>query len=128
MTTQKSFTEEYRPGPGDPRSRKAATALAVRIRAAGVRRGRAGGAEAIHLALIATYPDERNHITRSSLNSVYASMSGMMTGSRGWLEPVGPHRGRNTPYKITDKGRSRVREIAMLIKAKEVAGPGPSTC
>lgn len=56
------------------------------------------------------------------LNSIYASMSGMQTAPRQWIEPcdtytskvdgsVHPKRGRNAHYRITEAGRSRARYL-----------------
>ena len=62
------------------------------------------------------------------LNSIYASMSGMRTHGRIWIEParyspkkggLKPVVGRNAPYRITETGRARVATI--LKELEEVA-------
>lgn len=115
------FTEEYRPGPRDTVIRVAVTPrpiLLSEIVLIEFSKVEQATPEDVHLKL--TQAGLPEHIQNDSLNSVYASMSGMMTGPRKWLEPRGKHRGRRMPYAITEKGRARVRELFAMVGNKEV--------
>lgn len=122
------FTEEYRKGDNGKTERVAVTPrpllLSEYVLLQFDREEHAEGVtpETIHRELrnllLASDPQ---HVTNSNLNSVYAAMSGTMTGPRLWLEPVTHRRGRNVPYRITEAGRARVRELRLRMDLREIA-------
>ena len=100
------FTEEYRPVPSSDRVERVAVTprpilISELVLLLLARSEHKDGITPEQIHLIFKRDGLPEHIHNDSLNSVYASMSGMMTSPRQWIEPVTTRRGRNVPYRIT---------------------------